>query len=223
MRKILPIPGQGEAAGGGFARTVTRPSSLRSSSPIVAEEKRIRQVLEDLRTGKPPDADAFDVLLDTLRRLARNLMGRQHAPHLLQTTALLNEAYLRLFDRTDPQWNDSEHFFNSASQIMRQILVDHARQLSAKKRNPDGGFVDVDPQQLEADGGRDPLRDIVIIDDSLSKLAKHDDDLRKIVQLHVFGGRTMAEVAGLLGRSLRTVERDWRLARAWLSTELRRV
>ncbi len=218
-----PLPaGEDGASAPGIPDNPPQAEPLRSRAPAVAEEKHIREVLEDLRTGKPPNADALEFVFDHLRRLARTFMGRRHAPPLLQTTALLNEAYLKLFDRTDPQWNDSAHFFHCASQVMRQIVVDHARHLSAKKRCPTGGFADVDPQLLAAHGGGDPLRDIVVIDDSLSKLAEHDADLGKIVQLHVFGGRTMKEVAELLGRSLRSTERDWRLARAWLCTELRR-
>jgi RNA polymerase sigma factor (TIGR02999 family) len=184
---------------------------------VVLEEQRICDVLHALREGVPPDADAFDHLLLSLRRLARKYMSQQHGPHLLQTTALMHEAYVRLFDRTDPQWNDAAHFFHSASAVMHRILVDHARRMAMRQR---GAAAAATPGQVDPKRD-DPCFDIIAIDDCLAQLTARDPQMAQIVQLHVFGGRTLPEVAAIMRISQRTIEREWQLARSLLRVQLR--
>lgn len=181
------------------------------------EENRVCDVLRSLRSGIPSDSDVFDYVLDRLRRLARRYMSRQHGPHMLQTTALMHDAYVHLFDRNDPQWNDSSHFFNAAARVMQNIIVDHARRMeTARKHGHVGGAAIEDDR-----GAVDPCFDIIAIDDCIDRLSAEDPRMVEIVRLHVFGGRTLGEVAELLSCSQRTVEREWRLARALLRTHLR--
>jgi RNA polymerase sigma factor (TIGR02999 family) len=168
------------------------------------------------------DAGALDKLMpivyDELRRLASNYLRREHPGHTLQPTALVNEAYLRLVDQRQAKWQNRAQFLGVAAQLMRRILVDHARQRDAAKR---GG---ADRQSLsltDADSiAGKPDADLLAVHDALNELAVMDPQQSRIVELRFFGGLSIEETAEVLGVGHATVERDWKLARAWLRREL---
>ncbi len=155
-----------------------------------------------------------------LHRLAHRYMVREKVGHTLQTTALLNEAYMRLVDASQIEWQDRTHFFAISANLMRRILVDFARSRGYQKR---GGNV----VKVEFDAERMPSpqqgADLVAIDDALIALAEFDPREAKVVELRFFGGLSEEETAEVLGVSSRTVKRDWALAKAWLTRELKRV
>lgn len=152
-----------------------------------------------------------------LRRLARRQMSRERAEHTLQTTALVNEAYLRLVDLSRVRWQDRAHFFAMSARLMRRILVDYARSRKYQKR---GGALDrvTFDDAIDVAGVRG--HDLVALDDALSTLAALDARKSEVVELRFFGGLTVEETAAALGVSRETVLRDWRAARAWLLREL---
>jgi RNA polymerase sigma-70 factor (ECF subfamily) len=151
-----------------------------------------------------------------LHRLASRYMRGERSGHLLQTTALVNEAYLRLHDTNGIGWQNRNHFYAVAARAMRRILVDFARARNQQKRN--GG------RQVSLDDalpiGGDRSADIMALDDALTTLAKLDHRQSQIVELRFFGGLTEPDIARTLGVSPRTVSSEWRLARAWLLREL---
>lgn len=153
-----------------------------------------------------------------LRRLAGNYLRRERAEHTLQPTALVNEAYLKLVDQRNARWQNRAHFFGIAAQLMRRILVDHARQRQAEKR---GG---VDQQRLSITSAealvKQPEIDLLALNEALDELAQMDPQQSRIVELKFFGGLSIEETAEVLGISHATVERDWKLARAWLRRQL---
>jgi RNA polymerase sigma factor (TIGR02999 family) len=159
------------------------------------------------------------VVYGELHRLARRYISDERPGHTLQTTALVNEAYLRLVDSTHPNWEGRTHFFAVCAQIMRRILVDWARSRQAEKRGKDAPKLELDDALLAA---ARPGTDLVAVDDALRALA--DIDLRKsqVVELRFFGGLSVKETADVLKVSVETVQRDWRLARSWLRRELTR-
>ncbi len=154
-----------------------------------------------------------------LRRIANRYLQGERSDHTLQSTALVHEAYVRMTQQDLPQWQNRAHFFAVAAQLMRQILVDHARGHRASKR---GGSVyklaldDAEEQPLVRDV------DIVALDDALKSLATMDIQQSKVVELKFFGGLTVEDTAEVLGVSASTVKRDWTTARAWLFRELNR-
>ena len=155
------------------------------------------------------------VVYDQLRRIARQHLRRERAGHTLQTTALINEAYLKLVEQS-VSWQSRNHFFGIAARLMRQILVDYAR---ARQRLKRGG----DPQQISltaAEDEQEQSADLLALDDALETLAEVDPQRSRIVELRFFGGLTIEETAQVMGISTPTVERGWRAARAWLQTEL---
>ncbi len=154
-----------------------------------------------------------------LRRVAQHYLNGERPGHTLQSTALVNEAYVRMVEQDFPQWKNRAHFFAVAAQLMRQILVDHARSQRAAKR---GGSVcrlaleEAEETPLPADV------DIVALDDALNTLAAMDEQQSRVVELKFFGGLTIDDTAEVLGISPSTVKRDWITARAWLHRELDR-
>jgi RNA polymerase sigma factor (TIGR02999 family) len=157
-------------------------------------------------------------LLDReLHRIAKHYMAGQPAGHTLQTTALVNEAYLHLIDAKRATWVDRSHFLAACSQIMRHILVDHARGRQAAKR---GGGARVVPLEEAWVVSHEPDTDVVAVDEALEALAKIDPRKAKVVELRFFGGLSVGETAAALEISGESVMRDWRLARAWLAREL---
>jgi RNA polymerase sigma factor (TIGR02999 family) len=175
------------------------------------------------------DAAALDrltpLVYDELRDLAHRYMRHERAGHTLQTTALVNEAYLRLVDVKGIDWQDRVHFRAVSARIMRRILVNAARARASAKR---GGQMErvnhstaVDFDQLPA-ANSDRAAELLALDDALSKLTQMDPRRGQVIELRFFGGLTVEETAGVLKISPQSVMRDWKLARAWLSRELRR-
>jgi RNA polymerase sigma factor (TIGR02999 family) len=153
-----------------------------------------------------------------MRHLARAYLGREAAGHTLQPTALINEAYLRLIEWRSVEWQDRAHFFAVAAKMMRRILVNHAVSRGRHKRGGHSILVSLDEAGDVTGSSRSA--DIVALDEALSKLARVDEGKSHLVELRFFGGLSEAEAAQVLNRSLRTVQREWSLARAWLFREL---
>ena len=152
-----------------------------------------------------------------LRRLARRQMAGERQGHTLQTTALINEAYLRLIDLTRVRWQDRAHFLAISARLMRRILVDHARTRQYAKRGGGAAKVSFD-EALEVSSDARP--DLVALDDALQALAAVDSRKSQVVEMRFFGGLSVEETAQALGVSPETVMRDWRLAKVWLLREL---
>ncbi len=174
-----------------------------------------------LAAASDGDGEAADALMpvvyDELHRRAAALMQRESGQHTLQATALVHEAYMVLVRQDRASFNDRAHFFAVAAQMMRRILVDHARARSREKRGQ--GFVRV---VLDEGVALSPQRDqdVLALDDALETLAQFDARQAEIVVMRFFGGLTVAEVAQALGVSKRTVEGEWTMAKAWLRREL---
>jgi RNA polymerase sigma-70 factor, ECF subfamily len=148
-----------------------------------------------------------------LHRLAHHYMSRERAGHTLQTTAILNEAYLRLVDNTKPVWQGRSHFIAATAQLMRRIMVDHARERRSLKRGGGALKVTLDEAALVTETRSEEL---LALDEALDKLAAQDARKSQIVELRYFGGLTVEETAEFLKLSQRTVEREWTMAKAWL-------
>lgn len=167
------------------------------------------------------DQAALDKLMplvyDELRRLANNYLRREAAGHTLQPTALVNEAYLKLVGQKT-NWQNRAHFFAISAKLMRRILVDHARQRQAAKR---GGS---EQQRISITSAetimKQPAIDLLALNEALDELARMDPQQGRIVELKFFGGLSIEETAEVLGISHATVERDWKVARAWLRRQL---
>ncbi len=157
------------------------------------------------------------LVYEELRRLAHRYMGWEHAGHVLQTTALVNEAYLRLTDSKQQHWQNRAHFFAISAQLMRQILVDFARSRHRQKRGGGVQPVSLDEALVLTDE-REP--DLVALDDALNALAVVDKQKSQVVELRFFGGLSVEETAEVLKVSADKVMRDWSLARSWLYREM---
>jgi len=173
-----------------------------------------------LRAWSDGDARALDrltpIVHDELRRLARRYMRRERPNHSLQTSALVNEAYMRLVDYERMQWQNRAHFFAVSAQLMRRILVDHARRRNLKR----GGRLPHVSLENAAAVGSEPQADLVALDDALNALARFDPRKARVVEMRFFGGLSVEESAAVLEVSPATVMRDWTSARAWLYREL---
>ena len=157
------------------------------------------------------------LVYDELRRLAHRYMSHERTGHTLQTTALVNEAYLRLANWRDVRWQNRAHFFAVSAQMMRRILVDFARDKQYLKRG--GGALRVSLFEVESSNNQ-PTADLVALDEALTALAKVDQRKGQVVEMRFFGGLSVEEVAEVLKVSKETVMRDWRLAKVWLLREL---
>jgi RNA polymerase sigma-70 factor (ECF subfamily) len=188
-----------------------------SMNPPAAEN-----LTELLRSWSEGDQRALEQLVPLvyaeLHRLARGYMRGERQGHTLQTTALINEAFLRLIDWKNVSWQNRAHFFGASAQLMRRILVDFARSRRNAKRGGDVSRVTWDEGLIPAASGTD----VVAVDDALKSLEALDPRKGKIVELRFFGGLSTEETAEVLKISTRTVEREWSLAQAWLLRELRR-
>jgi RNA polymerase sigma-70 factor, ECF subfamily len=183
-------------------------------TPAQAE---VTQLLLDWSNGDQAALDKLVPLVyEELRRLARHYMQRETPGHTLQTTALVNEAYLRLVDQTVP-WQNRAHFFAIAAQMMRRILVDHARGHARQKRG--GGAIKV-PLDEAAIMPQEQASELVALDEALTRLTAIDPRRGRVVELRFYGGLSIEETANVLKISPNTVMRDWNLAKAWLFKEI---
>lgn len=178
----------------------------------------ITQLLHGVRQG---ESKAFEQLLpvvyDELRRIARRQMRRERADHTLHPTDLVNEVYLKLVDQAQTDWQGRAHFYGISARAMRQVLIDHARRRAAEKRGGDWERTTLENQNI---GLAVPTEELLALDAALDRLDTRDPRLRQIVEFRFFAGMTEEEVAEVLAVSVRTVQRDWAKARAWLYREL---
>jgi RNA polymerase sigma factor (TIGR02999 family) len=156
------------------------------------------------------------IVYEELRRLAHHYMRGEREAHTLQTTALVNEAYLRLAGIDGLQWRDRAHFFAMAATLMRRVLVDHARQRGRDKRGAGVSVTSLDDHAIAAT----PAVDVVALDEALERLAAVDPQQSRVVELRFFAGLSVQETAEALGISAATVKRDWSTAKLWLYNEL---
>ncbi|HUQ31154.1 MAG TPA: sigma-70 family RNA polymerase sigma factor [Pyrinomonadaceae bacterium] len=180
----------------------------------------LTRLLQDWSGGDEKAAERLMPLVyEELRRVAGAYLLRERADHTLQPTALVNEAYLRLVDQSRVSWQNRHHFFGIAAQIMRRVLVDHAREHAAEKR---GGL----RQKVSLDDANVPTgeraAELVSLDEALSKLAETFPRKGKVVELRFFGGLSVEEIASVLSVSDKTVMREWQSAKLWLYRELDR-
>ena len=184
-----------------------------------ASSERVSKLLLNWGQGDQGAREALIPLVyDELRRLARRYLRRERPDHTLQSAALVNEAYLRLIRQDQPQWQNRAHFFGVAAQLMRHILVDHARNRAAAKRGAGAPRLTLDPD-VALPQARDV--DLVALDDALNELAALDPQQSRLVELRFFGGLSIEETSVVLGVSPATVKREWATARAWLQREMR--
>ncbi len=185
-----------------------------------SDETGVSEISTLLRAWSGGDQGALDKLTPIVYRelhsLARRYMQRERAGHSLQTTALVNEAYLRLVDYSRMQWQDRAHFFAVSAQLMRRILVDHARRRNLKR----GGGVPHVSLDEAAMVGAGETADLVALDDAMNALARLDARKVQVVEMRFFGGLSVEETAEVLKVSAITVMRDWSTAKAWLYREL---
>ena len=176
-----------------------------------------QKVTELLLAWRDGDESALEkvapLVYDELHQLAARYMRRESPGHTLQTSALVNEAFIRLIDQQEVQWQNRAHFFGIAVQLMRRILLDHARSRARAKRG--GGVLRVSFDEGAIVSGQ-RAAELIALDDALNALAAFDSRKSRIVELRFFGGLSNEEVAEVMGMSLRTVEREWRKAKAWL-------
>lgn len=185
---------------------------------MVREETGITGLLSEMRGGDAAAAEAlFERVYAELRRLAGAYLRKERQDHTLQPTALVHEAYLKLIGSDNKNWHDRRHFFNVAAQIMRNILVDHARKHQAEKRGGAGRKLSLD-EAVEYYRQRDI--NLIDLDQALTELAALDPDQGRIVELKFFAGLKIDEVAGLLDVSEATVNRQWHKAKMWLRSRM---
>ena len=180
----------------------------------------VTKLLNEMSEGRGASPEKLlEIVYDDLRRLAGAYMKNERSDHTLQATALVHEAYIRLVDWENVSWQNRAHFFSVASEVMRKVLVDHARAKKAQKR--DGGqkiMIDEAVSLPEAD-----QIDILALDEALKTLGKLDKRQARIVELRFFGGLTIEETAYVLETSEKTVRREWAFAKAWFQRELSRT
>jgi RNA polymerase sigma-70 factor (ECF subfamily) len=179
-----------------------------------APTHEVTQLLRDWSDGNKAALDKLVPLVQAeLRRRAHNYMRHERPGHTLQTSALVNEAYLQMVDQKGIRWQDRAHFFATAAQVMRHVLVDYARRNARAKRGGDAQQTSLDEVALVT---RERGAELVALDEALSELAALDPRKSEIVELRYFGGLTIEETAAVLKVSAMTVRREWRSAKAWL-------
>lgn len=186
----------------------------------MSEQKieNITALLKNAQAGKRESLDEFlPLVYDELKKIAAYKLSLERGNHTLQATALVHEAYLRLIDQHSVDWQNRAHFFAIASEMMRRILVNHAEAHNAKKRNEGKTLISLDDVEHLA---AEREVDLIFLDNALKELEAFDAMQAKIVELKFFGGLTNEESAEVLDVSESTIKREWRMARAWLSTKL---
>jgi RNA polymerase sigma factor (TIGR02999 family) len=190
-------------------------------APVMGEQAHdVTELLVQLRRGRQEAlAELIPLVESELRRLARGVLRRERSNHTLQTTALVNEAYVRLADQHHTDWRNRVQFFGIAATLMRRILVDYARRRGYAKRG--GGTLQI---PIDETAVLSPERgaELIALDEALERLAAHDPRKHRVVELRYFGGASSEEIAEILGVSAITVKRDWQVAKAWLHRELSR-
>ena len=183
------------------------------------DQTRITALLQACSNGQP---DAFDRLIplvyDDLRAIAHNRLALERSDHTLNTTGIVHEAYLNLVDQATATWRDRAHFFAVSSKVIRNLLIDHARRRKADKRG--GGAIHL-PLADHLKGEEPRTFELLALDEALANLGAKDQRLERVVECRFFGGLSMEETAAALDISLRTAERDWRRARAYLFQSLK--
>jgi RNA polymerase sigma-70 factor (ECF subfamily) len=181
---------------------------------VSEKEREISLILKDWSGGKAESADVLlSLVYDELRRIARQYLRKERSDHTLQPTALVHEAYLKLIDISDVSWQDRAHFFAVASNVMRHILVDHARARATDKRGGEAQRIALE-DAVKLSDERDI--DLLALDEAMKQLAGFDEQQSKIVELRFFGGLTIEETAHVLAISPATIKREWTMAKAWL-------
>ena len=185
---------------------------------LSSQPHEITQLLAEWSEGNQAALDKlYPLVYNELRRLAHGYLRRERKGHTLQTTALINEAYLRLVDQKQAHWANRSHFFAISAQIMRRILIDHARRYDYAKRGGGAPRISLDEAAVVA---KERARELLMLDEALNGLAKIDPRRGRVVELRYFGGLNNEEIAAVLKISENTVTRDWNMARAWLYQEL---
>lgn len=180
--------------------------------------REISQLLDEWGKGNQEALDRlYPLVYDELRRMAHRYMSRERKGHTLQTTALIHEAYLRLVEQRHVHWANRAHFFGISAQIMRRILIDHARQYEYAKRGGRAQRISLDETAVVA---KERSRELLALDEALKRLEEIDPRRSRVVELRFFGGLDNREIASFLKISPNTVTRYWNLARAWLYREL---
>jgi RNA polymerase sigma-70 factor, ECF subfamily len=180
--------------------------------------EQVTRILDELGSGHPSAAERlFPLIYDEMRLLAGQFFKRERSNHTLQPTALVHEAYLRLVENTQ-QWEGRAHFYAVAARVMRRILINHAAAHRAEKRGGGSPLITLSEGSTPAPGGQDV--DLLALDEALTRLEALDERQCRVVELRFFSGMSVEETAGVLGVSARTVELDWKMARAWLFSQL---
>ena len=192
------------------------PMELFSKSELPPGE--VTRLLERLQTGdRGAESQLISAVYGELRQIAARYMRHEREGHTLQTTALVNEAYIKLVGQKDTDWKNRAHFFGIAAQVMRRILVDHARTRLAGKR---GGGMECLPLDETLVFSDERCAQVVAVDELLRKLEEWDERVSRVIELRFFAGLSVEETATALKVSSRTVKRDWQFGRAWLLAEL---
>lgn len=201
-------------------RHATSRVETEQGTPSAATPGQITALLERVRNG---DVSAANELMpqvyDQLRRIARRHLSHERPGHTLQPTALVNEAYVRMFGNPPPEFSDRTHFIAFASRIMRRILVDHARARGSERRGSNGQRVEWDTAVDVAVPDRDPIR-IMDLDLAIERLSRDHPSPAEVIEMRYFGGLTAEEIAEAVGRSVHVVRHEVRFAQAWLRREL---
>lgn len=181
----------------------------------------VTRLLREIREGDgSAEAELVPLIYDELRRLAAHYMRLERPDHTLQATALVHEAFMRLTEQREVSWQGKSHFFGVAAQLMRRILIDHARARLRAKRGGGGQKVSLEGDLIVTE---ERSEELLAVHESLIRLAKFDPRQARIVELRFFGGLSIEETAEIMGVSPKTVKRNWSLAKAWLYQDLRAV
>ncbi len=185
---------------------------------MTTENPEITRYLQDWRNGNASALDeVLPIVYSELRKIARRYRSKERGEHTLQTTEIINEAYLKLLNQSENDWQDRAHFFAVASRVMRNLLVDYARTKNYQKRGSGAEKVSLEDVALFAS---EPDAQILALDEALKNLAIFDERKSRIVELRYFGGLSALETAEVLGVSEITVKREWLKAKAWLYNEI---
>jgi RNA polymerase sigma factor (TIGR02999 family) len=202
----------------GRAASAGQLEALEREGIMASEEGQVTVLLKAMRSGDATaEQSLFPLVYHELHRLAQSYMRRERPDHTLQATALINEAYLKLAGG-EVDWKNRQHFIGVAAQVMRHVLVDHARAHNADMRGGALRRVDLDEGLMLSSARVD---EVLLLDEALERLASKNARQARVVELHYFGGLSMTQIAALLHISERSVKRDWSLARIWLFENLR--